>query len=216
MALKLNQLIFLLYHSFLKPVNSGATETESGILLENAPINRYSNALALDGRSPSPFSKNDETDLSSSILRPGTSMLNSNPNITSFPANILDVQRIFAAHMIMIEKHRRLLQPAAERGNVIQTDLESNKDTAIYQDKLKEDDCFENIYNLQKDHKLTQQTPLDTNGYCRTFPPIFKSNTEVRESKFLLEYAKCYLETKELWEKFHRLGTEMIITKTGR
>jgi T-box protein 20 len=27
---------------------------------------------------------------------------------------------------------------------------------------------------------------------------------------------ECYLETKELWEKFHELGTEMIITKTGR
>ncbi|XP_060081063.1 T-box transcription factor TBX20-like [Ylistrum balloti] len=27
---------------------------------------------------------------------------------------------------------------------------------------------------------------------------------------------KCKLETKELWEKFHELGTEMIITKTGR
>jgi hypothetical protein len=26
----------------------------------------------------------------------------------------------------------------------------------------------------------------------------------------------CFLETKELWEKFHELGTEMIITKTGR
>ena len=27
---------------------------------------------------------------------------------------------------------------------------------------------------------------------------------------------RCRLETKELWEKFHDLGTEMIITKTGR
>ena len=26
----------------------------------------------------------------------------------------------------------------------------------------------------------------------------------------------CQLETKELWDKFHDLGTEMIITKTGR
>jgi len=26
----------------------------------------------------------------------------------------------------------------------------------------------------------------------------------------------CRLETKELWDKFHDLGTEMIITKTGR
>ena len=25
-----------------------------------------------------------------------------------------------------------------------------------------------------------------------------------------------YLETKELWDKFNELGTEMIITKTGR
>lgn len=27
---------------------------------------------------------------------------------------------------------------------------------------------------------------------------------------------ECHLETKELWDKFHDLGTEMIITKTGR
>ena len=27
---------------------------------------------------------------------------------------------------------------------------------------------------------------------------------------------KCILETKELWNKFNDLGTEMIITKSGR
>jgi T-box protein 20 len=27
---------------------------------------------------------------------------------------------------------------------------------------------------------------------------------------------KCYLETDELWKRFHELGTEMIITKSGR
>ena len=31
-----------------------------------------------------------------------------------------------------------------------------------------------------------------------------------------LESVQCHLETKELWEKFYELGTEMIITKTGR
>jgi len=31
-----------------------------------------------------------------------------------------------------------------------------------------------------------------------------------------LFHAVCHLETKELWDKFHDLGTEMIITKTGR
>uniref|UniRef100_A0A1B0CH35 T-box domain-containing protein n=2 Tax=Lutzomyia longipalpis TaxID=7200 RepID=A0A1B0CH35_LUTLO len=31
-----------------------------------------------------------------------------------------------------------------------------------------------------------------------------------------LRPVQCHLETKELWDKFHELGTEMIITKTGR
>ena len=31
-----------------------------------------------------------------------------------------------------------------------------------------------------------------------------------------LQDVQCTLETKELWEKFHELGTEMIVTKTGR
>uniref|UniRef100_A0A182SIF3 T-box domain-containing protein n=1 Tax=Anopheles maculatus TaxID=74869 RepID=A0A182SIF3_9DIPT len=31
-----------------------------------------------------------------------------------------------------------------------------------------------------------------------------------------LRPVQCHLETKELWDKFHDLGTEMIITKTGR
>ena len=31
-----------------------------------------------------------------------------------------------------------------------------------------------------------------------------------------LKYVQCILETKDLWDKFHDLETEMIITKTGR
>ena len=31
-----------------------------------------------------------------------------------------------------------------------------------------------------------------------------------------LRFVECVLETKELWDKFHDLETEMIITKTGR
>ena len=31
-----------------------------------------------------------------------------------------------------------------------------------------------------------------------------------------LRNVECVLETKDLWEKFHDLETEMIITKTGR
>lgn len=31
-----------------------------------------------------------------------------------------------------------------------------------------------------------------------------------------LRHVICHLETKDLWDKFHELGTEMIITKSGR
>ena len=31
-----------------------------------------------------------------------------------------------------------------------------------------------------------------------------------------LSSIQCHLETKELWDKFNELGTEMIITKSGR
>jgi hypothetical protein len=31
-----------------------------------------------------------------------------------------------------------------------------------------------------------------------------------------LANVECRLEAKQLWDKFHELGTEMIITKSGR
>lgn len=59
-----------------------------------------------------------------------------------------------------------------------------------------------------------------------TSPKSTTSSSDGRDSKRArlegscncedLRGVNCYLETKELWEKFHDLGTEMIITKTGR
>ena len=43
-------------------------------------------------------------------------------------------------------------------------------------------------------------------------PRIMKAKCNCEE----LKYVDCILETKELWDKFNDLGTEMIITKTGR
>ena len=37
-----------------------------------------------------------------------------------------------------------------------------------------------------------------------------------REEGRGLESVQCVLESRELWKKFHELGTEMIITKSGR
>jgi len=36
------------------------------------------------------------------------------------------------------------------------------------------------------------------------------------DDSLLLAGVQCRLETKELWDKFYELGTEMIITKSGR
>ena len=54
--------------------------------------------------------------------------------------------------------------------------------------------------------------------------PQVKKKKKDEKPKFLkpkcnseeLMHVECYLETKELWDKFNELGTEMIITKTGR
>ncbi|CAH2067053.1 unnamed protein product, partial [Iphiclides podalirius] len=49
----------------------------------------------------------------------------------------------------------------------------------------------------------------DTPSPARLLPPATSCNCEELLS------VDCQLETKELWDKFHDLGTEMIITKTG-
>ena len=52
---------------------------------------------------------------------------------------------------------------------------------------------------------------------------VVKEDTVVHQDSLLttasgeeMRGVTCRLETKELWEKFHDLGTEMIITKSGR
>ena len=42
------------------------------------------------------------------------------------------------------------------------------------------------------------------------------SSNFVDEEDDALSGVNCHLESAELWAKFHELGTEMIITKTGR
>ncbi|KAF0297212.1 T-box transcription factor TBX20 [Amphibalanus amphitrite] len=80
-----------------------------------------------------------------------------------------------------------------------------------------------------KDEELAAETVLE--GSDRGTPEVSSTvESAVREDKEERKKAKpegictcaelqdvqCTLETKELWEKFHELGTEMIVTKTGR
>lgn len=43
-----------------------------------------------------------------------------------------------------------------------------------------------------------------------------KAKIETCKGDEELNDIECYLETDDLWKKFHELGTEMIITKSGR
>nr|CAD7427300.1 unnamed protein product [Timema monikensis] len=48
-------------------------------------------------------------------------------------------------------------------------------------------------------------------------PPLPKNpQLQERSNSDELRHVVCHLETKELWDKFNDLGTEMIITKSGR
>lgn len=47
-------------------------------------------------------------------------------------------------------------------------------------------------------------------------PPPRNPQLTERWSSEEMRHIQCHLETKELWDKFNELGTEMIITKTGR
>ncbi|GFR96220.1 T-box transcription factor TBX20 [Elysia marginata] len=54
----------------------------------------------------------------------------------------------------------------------------------------------------------------ENSSCCKVSPPITKEGIRRREQGESTKI-KCRLETKDLWDKFHELGTEMIITKTG-
>ena len=45
---------------------------------------------------------------------------------------------------------------------------------------------------------------------------ITKAETLICKGDQELNAIECFLETDDLWKKFHQLGTEMIITKSGR
>uniref|UniRef100_A0A1B6LVD6 T-box domain-containing protein n=1 Tax=Graphocephala atropunctata TaxID=36148 RepID=A0A1B6LVD6_9HEMI len=64
-----------------------------------------------------------------------------------------------------------------------------------------------------------RDTPPEISSSTPGEDPVSSSPNPVLQERFNAEelrHVTCHLETKELWDKFHDLGTEMIITKTGR
>ncbi|KAK0083260.1 hypothetical protein PV325_009071 [Microctonus aethiopoides] len=62
------------------------------------------------------------------------------------------------------------------------------------------------------DHHSNRKYNNRNNNSKRKFPPRRRTSCNSDE----LRNVECHLETKDLWDKFNELGTEMIITKTGR
>ncbi|XP_066246382.1 T-box transcription factor TBX20-like isoform X1 [Euwallacea similis] len=64
------------------------------------------------------------------------------------------------------------------------------------------------------DVSSTSESSTPTQGETRL--PVKNPMLQERWTSEDLRHVTCHLETKELWDKFNDLGTEMIITKTGR
>lgn len=58
--------------------------------------------------------------------------------------------------------------------------------------------------------------PSGTTAASRSSHNPYAAGLKPRCNSELLQGVDCLLENKDLWDKFHELGTEMIITKTGR
>ena len=95
--------------------------------------------------------------------------------------------------------------------------------------RLSPKDMIEEEVNVEQwsdneDNSSKKSSELKTEENDSSTPPPAKKKRKEEKPKFLkpkcnaeeLLHVDCYLETKELWDKFNELGTEMIITKTGR
>lgn len=58
------------------------------------------------------------------------------------------------------------------------------------------------------DDRSSEDVDVDDKFYQKFYPACGNSDT--------MSQIQCRLEARDLWAKFHELGTEMIITKSGR
>ncbi|XP_050309882.1 T-box transcription factor TBX20-like isoform X2 [Anthonomus grandis grandis] len=88
-----------------------------------------------------------------------------------------------------------------EAGNLscisIATDVESGRDSPV-------------------DVSSTSESSTPTQSHRETRSPTKNPLLQEKWTSEDLRHVTCHLETKDLWDKFNELGTEMIITKTGR
>jgi hypothetical protein len=63
---------------------------------------------------------------------------------------------------------------------------------------------------------IPNNKPIQNKNDDYDFSSMTKARIEASKGDINLNDVDCFLETDDLWKKFHELGTEMIITKSGR
>ncbi|BES89653.1 t-box protein [Nesidiocoris tenuis] len=76
------------------------------------------------------------------------------------------------------------------------------------------EECSES--EVEPERKGTPNSEGGSDSEGRDSPEAARVGMKARCNCQELLSTTCHLETKDLWDKFHDLGTEMIITKTGR
>lgn len=105
-------------------------------------------------------------------------------------------------------------------------DVEEFSDTEVSDTKVDVDDAEEEQEEEEveeeeedEEEEATRRTSGGRKGTSKSTSKTSSSSNSLVKARCNCDQLlaiDCHLETKELWDKFHELGTEMIITKTGR
>ena len=87
----------------------------------------------------------------------------------------------------------------------------NNDSSATNEEDVDVEQCSDNDANTNEEDKDANKEKKKKKKKDEK-PRVMKPKCNCEE----LLGVDCYLETKDLWDKFNELGTEMIITKTGR
>lgn len=103
--------------------------------------------------------------------------------------------------------------------------LTNNQQQQQHTNNQQQTNASNNLHQINNNHHHHHQH----HHHQTSIPPIIKAspneqqtniNNTISGSKSIksqsVQQVECHLENRDLWERFHDLGTEMIITKTGR
>ena len=148
----------------------------------------------------------------SSISSPISSPVSMSPRNTYSPNQSIDSSSINTPHYSSANK-RKISCDGGDLNNEIKKLNKNNNPNKQSSDcKYNNNNNNNNNNNISQSNKPNQNNKNDDYD----FSSMTKARIEASKGDINLNDVDCYLETDDLWKKFHELGTEMIITKSGR